>query len=219
MVFCSITKKKIPVYALYSTSPLIAEVHIVIFFFVCFVIVCFFFLCLVWLVGVILFSQETRRKKTTRRQLSAIFLRKLYLQRNHYSPQKVSCFHQHFLKSFTINSPVFISDLFLHHPELGRWNICTTCASKDWIHFFFLFLWCGLIMSKRALNCWSLWTSTIRGRESSLLPSIRFSFLPLIIMSVSPSFRPSKETEKKAMKMFVRSFHLLFFKNQYFHTD
>lgn len=144
LVFCGITKKKInpclcSVFYFSINSRSAYSHNLVVVFF--FVIVCFFFfLCLVLLVGVILFSQETRRKKTTRRQLTAVFLRKLYLQKNHYSPQKVSHFHQHFLKSFTINSPIFISDLFLHHPELGRWNICTTCASKDWIHFFFLFL-------------------------------------------------------------------------------
>lgn len=115
----------------------------------------------------------------------------------------------------TLNSPVFISDLLLHHPELGRWNICTTCASEDWIHFFFLLLWRGLIMSKWALACRPFWTPTVRWWVSSLLPSIIFSVFPSLIVSVSPPFHPSKG--KINTQVFVKSLYILFFK--YFITD
>ena len=61
-----------------------------------------------------------------------------------------------------IDMPVFICNLFLHHPELCRRNICSTSASKKRIQLLFLLLCSRFILSRGTLGYQWFWASSPR---------------------------------------------------------
>ena len=58
--------------------------------------------------------------------------------------------------------PVFICNLFLHHPELCRRNICATSTSKKRIQFIFLLLCSRFILSRGTPGYRWFWGSSPR---------------------------------------------------------
>lgn len=74
------------------------------------------------------------------------------------------------------NMPVFICDLFLHHSELCRRNICSTSTSKKRIQLLFLLLCSRFILSRGTLGYRWFWASPPRRWRSPVPFPIHISF-------------------------------------------